>query len=142
MQRTTLVSAVYALLAVMVERSLPAVVTRVVVVMDVKSYRRRGNMRAGQGRRNDTRELGQQEHRDQPSDKAGYRPKPVHERRAQLRNGSADDIGRMVPDRQPRAQCAAAGQVARPLPHPHHTTNKNVEDRGAGGLTMIIDVQS
>ena len=25
---------------------------------------------------------------------------------------------------------------------PHHTTNNNVEEKGAGGLTMILDVEA
>ncbi|WP_372871757.1 hypothetical protein [Paenalcaligenes niemegkensis] len=25
---------------------------------------------------------------------------------------------------------------------PHHTTNNNVEQEGAGGLTMVLDVQA
>ena len=30
--------------------------------------------------------------------------------------------------------------MASSLPHPHHTTNNNVETKGGGGLTMILDV--
>jgi hypothetical protein len=34
------------------------------------------------------------------------------------------------------------GPVVAPLPHPHHTTNDNVEEQGGDGLMLIIEVSA